>query len=91
MRDLVQVLGMVLSVLFYLTPIVYSTEMAPAAVRSWLGANPLFWLIDLYRAALLGTELSVASTVLFGVIAVGGCWASLRWFRRVSTDLTDDL
>jgi ABC-type polysaccharide/polyol phosphate export permease len=53
-RDVVQILGMVLSAWFYLTPIVYPISLVPGPFRDLIRWNPLTPLVELYRSALLG-------------------------------------
>lgn len=54
-RDLAQVIAQLLSLLFFLTPIVYAREMVPARFAELLGWNPLTAYIEGVRAPLLGT------------------------------------
>jgi ABC-type polysaccharide/polyol phosphate export permease len=51
MRDAAHAVGIVLTVLFYATPIVYPISLVPARLRPWLEANPLTPLVDLFRRA----------------------------------------
>src|SRR5436309_222494 len=53
-RDTAQVLGMVFTAWFYLTPIVYPIGAVPPRYLPWIEANPLSALVGLYRQALLG-------------------------------------
>lgn len=83
LRDFEQFLGHALSVLFYLTPILYPMSMVPAWMQNWMQANPLVHLIEPMRQALLlghapawgpsaGMVLGVA------VVVAGGRWVFLR-------------
>lgn len=54
-RDLAHVVAQLLSLLFFLTPIVYAREMVPGRFAAWLGYNPLTAYIEGVRAPLLGT------------------------------------
>lgn len=62
-RDVAQVLGMILTGWFYFTPVVYPLAQVPERWRHWLELNPLAGLVQLYRAAFLGGELPAASTL----------------------------
>ena len=50
-RDLVHALGIALTVVFYMTPIVYPASLAPERFRPILRANPLAHLTEWYRDA----------------------------------------
>ncbi|HQN10189.1 MAG TPA: ABC transporter permease, partial [Thermoanaerobaculia bacterium] len=54
-RDLAQLLGPLLTVAFYLTPILYPEDLVPASLAPALTFNPLRDLAGLFRAGLLGT------------------------------------
>jgi len=53
LRDLGQVIGFLLTLWFFLTPICYPVESLPAAALPLLSKNPLFVLVRGYRAVLL--------------------------------------
>jgi lipopolysaccharide transport system permease protein len=50
-RDAVHALGIALTVLFYMTPIVYPASLAPERFRPILRANPMAHLTEWYRDA----------------------------------------
>lgn len=52
-RDVQHVLGVVLLLLFYLTPVFYDLERVPAAQAHWLRLNPLTVLVEAHRALTL--------------------------------------
>jgi lipopolysaccharide transport system permease protein len=52
-RDLGQVIGFVMTLWFFLTPICYPEKSLPAAALSLLSKNPLFVLVRGYRAVFL--------------------------------------
>lgn len=92
-RDTAQGLGPVLSAWFYFTPIVYPMAMIPLAVRPWIEANPLTALVGLYRRALLGSELPVASWGLMSLFALAGLAlvGGSLFFRRLAPTLADEV
>jgi lipopolysaccharide transport system permease protein len=92
-RDLAQLLGLVLGAWFYLTPIVYPPAMVPAPYRSWIELNPLSGLVELYRRALLGATpdragagLAILSVAALGSLALGW-WA----FHRLRGSFVDEI
>jgi ABC-type polysaccharide/polyol phosphate export permease len=74
-RDLKDLLGNILTLWFFATPIIYSIEMAPPDMRWWLNLNPMTHLMRSYQEVLffegpLGHQkwlaaLGVASVVVF--------------------------
>lgn len=57
MQDLRQALGLLLTILMFLTPIVYPVEMIPPEFLGWNDINPFYYLLDAYRAVILRGEL----------------------------------
>lgn len=56
-QDLRQALGLLLTMLMFLTPIVYPVEMIPAEFLPMNNLNPLYHLLDAYRAVIIKGEL----------------------------------
>jgi lipopolysaccharide transport system permease protein len=86
-RDLTQILGFILSIVFYLSPILY-----PAAGRfeKWFAWNPMTPLLGLFRSAVLSAALpEVGSIVFLLVVACGVFVAGLLFFRRAQPTLVD--
>ena len=52
-RDIERLLAMVMTVLFYLTPVIYEPRMVPAVFRPIMAANPFAPLIVAWRALFL--------------------------------------
>jgi len=89
-RDLSQLLSPALSIVFYLTPIIYPDSLVPARYRSWLAWNPFRDLIALFRAGLYGAappplERLGAWAALFLVLA----FAARSFFRRSRRSFVD--
>lgn len=93
-RDLSQLLGPLMMVAFYLTPILYPASLVPAAVPASLARaaalNPLAALVALFRAGLFGTE-SPSTALLAGWAALLAvlAFAGLRFFRRCRPGFAD--
>lgn len=86
-RDVVQILGFVLSIVFYLSPILYAVPDKWAEFFKW---NPLTPLFGLFRSAALGAPLpSPGSIVLLLVVAVTAFTLGLTLFRRAQPSLAD--
>ena len=80
-RDLPQVIGNVLQVAFYLTPIVWTTSLLRD--KQWLfDYNPFYHLIEIVRAPLLGNAPSLESWLANIAMAVFGWGLALALFTR---------
>jgi lipopolysaccharide transport system permease protein len=91
-RDVPTLIGVLLGVLFYLTPVFYGLRTVPEQFQWVLHVNPMTTLIEAYRAALLGTPAPSAGALAAvaagsAVVAVGG-W---RLFRRLELNFADHL
>jgi ABC-type polysaccharide/polyol phosphate export permease len=54
LRDIGQVLGVVVNIWFFLTPIFYPRGVVPDRIQWLYGINPMLYAVEGYRAALLG-------------------------------------
>lgn len=71
LRDLKQVVALVLQLLFYGTPIIYSTAMVPEQFRWLLKANPLATVIPAIQATFVGSPIDMST------ISISLTWAVL--------------
>lgn len=91
-RDISQILGMVLTGWFYLTPIVYPLSLVPEKLSPWIEANPLTPLVGLYRTAFLGGAVDFGAPLVALVLSAvallfGGAWV----FRRLAPAFVDEV
>lgn len=92
MRDVGQVVPVILQALFWMTPIVYNLSILPESYRRWFGLNPLYPLVTsyqnvlLYGKAPLWPDLAWLMLWSFGLLLLG-----LFMFRRASLDMVDAL
>jgi len=52
-RDIVQGMGMVLNLFFFLTPIVYPSGVIPSDFKWVFLINPFYYIVEIYRAILI--------------------------------------
>ena len=69
LRDLGQIIGFLLTLLFFLTPICYPEESLPAELAPYFRKNPVYVLVRGWRALLLSGELPPLRMMLFLYIA----------------------
>jgi len=91
-RDTAQLLGMVFTGWFYLTPIVYSLGSVPPRLRTWIELNPLTPLVELYRQAFLrGRPGLVPGTFSLAAVAAVLLCAGFWLFRRLKVAFVDEI
>ena len=64
-RDAVHAVGVVLTVIFYATPIVYPASLVPERFRPVLRANPMTHLVEWYRCAFTLHRLPEPGSLLY--------------------------
>jgi lipopolysaccharide transport system permease protein len=96
-RDLVQLVPIVMTVWFFFTPIFYFGLPEGAEKYNWLlEANPVYHLMVLYRAILIFKPTSFAafpwaSLGIFATVAFILAFAGYRVFFRFKSDFADEL
>lgn len=82
-RDTAQAIGIFVLFLMIVSPIGYTREMIPHQLLALAYANPLFYIIELYRQVLIFGVVSVRFWAAFTVIAVVSFWIGYEMFRRL--------
>lgn len=84
LRDIYHVMGVALQVWMFMTPIFYPASKVKEANMEWvLQFNPMYWLIDTYRNAMLYGQWPRAPVVaLFGAVALLVFLAGSAFFMR---------
>jgi ABC-type polysaccharide/polyol phosphate export permease len=89
-RDVVPVLSVALTVVFYATPVVYPAEMVPERLRFLIEANPVAHLTGWYRDAFTLHRFPPAGSLLFTTaFAAAAVAAGLTLFRRARPHFAD--
>lgn len=80
-RDIPQIVGSLVQVVFFMTPIIWTPNQV--ADRPFLvNANPIFHLVEVVRAPLLGRQPAALSWIVVGGMVALGWLASFALFRR---------
>lgn len=92
MRDIGQVVPVVMQFLFWLTPVVYMVNIIPVQYRGWLVLNPLIPIVTGYQDVLLYNRapdlMGLGEVVIVAVILLA---LSLLIFRKASPEMVDQL
>lgn len=90
MRDLGQIIGFVLTLWFFLTPICYPESQLPAALVPYLEKNPLYRLVQAYRMIFLEARAPHGIVVLkLYLIGAAVCLAGHAWFYKLRRSFAD--
>jgi len=81
-RDVIQVINTWLTVLFYVTPVMWKPDFIPQQYRSIIDLNPLAQFLEILRNPLLGQPASSYAWVSTAVIALGGGLIALAVIGR---------
>lgn len=92
LRDIGQVVPILLQVMFWLTPIVYPVNIIPKEYRYFLSFNPMTPLVEGYHDILLYGKIPDFSHVC-GVFVMGCLltFIGLTMFRKASSEIVDVL
>lgn len=91
-RDIGQIVPVILQFIYWFTPIVYIADVLPKQYQSWLTLNPLLPIIKGYQDILLYNrnpvwpDLAVAAAIAIALLGF-----SLVLFRKASPEMVDQL
>jgi lipopolysaccharide transport system permease protein len=89
-RDLGQVIGFLLTLWFFLTPICYPETQMPATAMPILSKNPIFSLVRMYRVIFLEAQGPAMHTLLkFWGLALVVFFAGYAWFYKLRRSFAD--
>jgi homopolymeric O-antigen transport system permease protein len=89
-RDLGQIIGFVLTVWFFATPIGYPETQMPAAAMAILSKNPMFTLARFYRAVFLEGHSPALYTLLkFWALSLVVFFGGYAWFYKLRRSFAD--
>ena len=90
-RDVGQMLGLILTLWVFLTPIYYPPSLLPQGLRFLLVLNPMAGLVDAYRALILRGQMpnpnSLMVLTLCSILAFAGGYAMFRKMQRAFADV----
>jgi len=91
-RDVGQFFNVIMQFWFWLTPIVYSDQILPEAMRPWLEINPMAPLMAAYQGILVAGEWpDLRNLWLITLLAVLSCTLGYRLFRKRAGEMVDEL
>ncbi len=90
MRDIGQIVPVIMQFLYWFTPIVYMANIIPEEYRHWLAYNPMIPIITGYQNVLLyNKDPDLAGLGVIALIAIALLAFSLLVFRKASPEMVD--
>lgn len=92
MRDIGQIVPVVLQALFWLTPVVYRLDILPKSLQHWFKYNPLYPLVSSYQNILVfDSQPMWEELAMLAGASVLILFFALVVFRRASPEMVDAL
>lgn len=90
LRDIQQVVPIVLLILMMLSPISYSEEMAPKNLLNFLKFNPLYHIITCYQSVLIFGKIPPTSNlIVFVIMSFSMFFMGYYFFKKMKVLLSD--
>jgi lipopolysaccharide transport system permease protein len=91
-RDIGQTIGIVVTVMMFLSPVFYPVTALPEEFRPLLMANPLTFIIEQSReVAIWGHLPSFSGLVLYTIGSCVVAWLGFAWFQKTRKGFADVL
>lgn len=91
LRDVEHVVQVLITILFYASPILYPASIAPASMQAVLRYNPLAYFSERLREVLLGSGGFVPADALVAIACLAVFAAGMWVFNRLSPSFEDFL
>ena len=90
-RDISELLGIVLILWFFATPIIYPISMVPAEMLPFISLNPMWTFVELYRDILLTHQVCWTSLARVCLLSIGSYGIGAWFFMRAKPTFGDVL
>ena len=91
-RDVGQTIGIIMTVIMFLSPIFYPITAVPERFRPWIMANPLTFIIDQAREVLIWGRLpNWGGLAIYLLIALAVAWIGFAGFQKTRKGFADVL
>ena len=91
-RDLEHIINFVLSMAFYVTPILYKAEQVPKNLRFILKLNPMTYIIDAYRDIFYyGVMPDISSLLLVFLVSIIVMMLGYKVFERLQRGFAEEI
>lgn len=91
-RDIGYITQIITTVMLFMSPVFYPVEAMPVASRGWMYLNPLTFIIEQARAALiLGSPLNWSGLALYSLASLLFAWLGFWCFQKMRRGFADVL
>ncbi|WGZ93714.1 MAG: ABC transporter permease [Candidatus Thiothrix putei] len=92
LRDVVQITGLLTTVLLFMSPVFYPLSALPEKFQEWLLLNPLTFIIEQTRQVVIWGNLPDWSGLLiYALFASMTAWLGFAWFQKTRRGFADVL
>ena len=92
LRDVGQTIGIITTVLMFLSPVFYPVTAVPERFRPFIMANPLTFIIEQAREVLIWGHLpNWLGLGVYSLAATAIAWAGYAWFQKTRKGFADVL
>ena len=92
LRDVGQTIGIITTVLMFLSPVFYPVTAVPERFRPFIMANPLTFIIEQAREVLIwGHMPNWLGLSIYTLAATLVTWAGYAWFQKTRKGFADVL
>lgn len=92
LRDIAQIVPIVLQFLYWFTPIVYMSSIIPEQYRDWLKFNPMYVVVDAYHQVLVFNQMpNMAGILVVAALASALLLGAMVLFRKAGAEMVDML
>lgn len=92
LRDVGQMIGMVITVLMFLSPIFYPITALPEKFQSFMYINPLTFVIEQARNVMIwGKYMDFGGWAMWMAISLVIAWVGFAWFQKTRKGFADVL
>jgi lipopolysaccharide transport system permease protein len=92
LRDVGQTIGIITTVLLFLSPVFYSVTALPESYRMYLYFNPLTFIIEQARNVLIwGNMPDWSGLALYSAVGLATAWLGFAWFQKTRKGFADVL
>lgn len=92
LRDVGQTIGLITTVMMFLSPVFYPLTAIPEEFRPWIMANPLTFIIEQAREVLIWGHIpNWAGLGIYTMAASVVAWIGYAWFQKTKKGFADVL
>lgn len=89
LRDLQQVISLLITVLLFMSPVFYPIKALPEEYRHYLYLNPLTYIVEAFRGVVYFNSFSYSDFILFFIISIFIVSCGYYFFQKARRGFSD--